>query len=208
MPLRELGDDARDRKDHLRRVGVLLLRRRCGASAVRGSADLRVSSGVTIHGPMGHDRSRLFPLNHWPCSRCRSRAVTSLSAVYPKITCGASPSSRVLAPRADDDGQLGLVVVLARYARAQMQGCAGSGDRRRGFRKEGRTARELELATCGARTFLGVFEVVTSDAEDVARRANRCIELDASQRDQLVGRVPGDAFVRRERDVLTQRWRS
>ena len=48
------------------------------SSNERGSP---TASRVTIQGPSGSVVSSDFPLNHWSCRRCRSRAVTSLAMV-------------------------------------------------------------------------------------------------------------------------------
>ena len=67
------------------------------------------------------------------------------------------------------------------------------------------TLGELQLAAGGARAFFCVLEIVAPDAKDVARGAHRRVERDVAERNQIVGSVPGDALVRRERDVVAQR---
>ncbi len=143
------------------------------------------SSGVTIHGPIGQLSSRLFPLNHWPCSRCRSRAVTSLSAVYPKTTCSASSSGTSLhsAPMTTASSASKSYSRETRELRCSV--APGAAIARRRFGEERRHGRELQLAPCSARSFACVLEIVASDAEDVARGAHGRVERDVRERNQI-----------------------
>src|SRR5580658_9698255 len=84
------------------------------------------SMSVSTDGPSGQNVSKPLARDHWPSLACRSRAVTSLAQVYPKITsgtlaAGTSRHSRRL--RAGLAGMLGVIPAdrdyLARKRRRQ-----------------------------------------------------------------------------------------
>ena len=77
---RDMRDDLRHRKDHVRRR-TILLQPIVDPEAQAEAWGSGISSAVTMHGPIGQNVSRLLPRVHCPSPNCRSRAETSLTTV-------------------------------------------------------------------------------------------------------------------------------
>jgi len=101
----------------------------------------------------------------------------------------------VLAARADHGRELGLPVVFLRHRPAEVQRCAGIGDRRGSLGEDRRDGRKLELLAERAGALFGVGEIVAPDAEHVFVRVQRRMQHGARNgngvAEALDGRVPG-----------------
>src|SRR5665213_2119380 len=198
--LGELGDAARDREDHHAGVRVLL---RHAVHAQRDVDLLRIADLVGADDPRAErtgvvERLALEPL------RRRALQVARADVVERGIPEDHAERIRfryVLTANADHDREFRLPVVRLRNGAAEMQRCIRIGDRGRCFREDGRRRGELQLLAAHARAFLGVREVVPSDAEDVLVRVQRRMERRAAESDRFAeARERGGARGRLERD--------